>query len=86
MIAQSDRDIRVERSHPEADPRHIVRGIVRRGLKPPAAKEAISIRVEPEVLRWFRAQGPGWQTRINAILTAYKEAACRSKGLTSRST
>ena len=83
VVAQRDRDIKIERGHPEADPTHIVRGIVRRGLKPPSAKEAISIRVDSEVLGWFRAQGPGWQTRINAILTAYKEAACRSKGLTS---
>jgi hypothetical protein len=34
----------------------------------------------------FRFQGPGWQTRINAVLKAYKEAAAsRSGGLTSRS-
>jgi uncharacterized protein (DUF4415 family) len=84
--AQQDRDIKTGRGHPEADPAHIVRGIVRRGLKPQPAKEAISLRVEPEVLGWFRAQGPGWQTRMNAVLRAYKEAASRSRGLTSRST
>lgn len=72
--AQRDRDIKVERSHPEADPAHIVRGIVRRGLKVQMAKESISLPVDPEVLEWFRAQGPGWQTRINEILRAYKAA------------
>jgi uncharacterized protein (DUF4415 family) len=82
---QIDRDIRVERSDTEADPRNIVGGIVRLGLKPPAPREAISLRVDSEVPGWFRAKEPGWQTRIND-LGAYKEAACRSRSLTSRST
>lgn len=77
-----DRDIKVSRSHPETDPLHIVRGIVRRGLKPFSPKRAISLRVDPDVLEWFRAQGTGWQTRMNAVLRAYKEAASRSRGLT----
>ena len=76
---QRDRDIKIERGHPEADPAHIVRGIVRRGLKHPSPKKSISLRVDPEVLGWFRAQGPGWQTRINTVLKAYKEAAARAK-------
>jgi uncharacterized protein (DUF4415 family) len=81
VTGQRDRDIKTGRSHPEADPAHIVRGIVRRGLKAPAAKESIiSLRVDPEVLEWFRAQGAGWQTRMNAVLRAYKEAAARSRG------
>ena len=83
--AQQDRYIKTGRGHPEADPTHIVQGIVRRGLKPQPAKEPISLRVDPEVLRWFRAQGPGWQTRMNAVLHAYKEAASRSRGLAGRS-
>jgi uncharacterized protein (DUF4415 family) len=74
-----DRNIKVSRSHPEADPLHIVRGIVRKGLKSFSPKRAISLRVDPDVLDWFRAQGAGWQTRMNAVLKAYKEAA--SQGL-----
>jgi uncharacterized protein (DUF4415 family) len=27
------------------------------------------------VLEWFKAAGPGYQTRINAVLRAYKEAS-----------
>jgi len=79
-----DRNIKVSRSHPEADPLHIVRGIVRRGLKPLSSKQAISLRVDPDVLEWFRAQGTGWQTRMNAVLKAYKETASHSRGLTRR--
>jgi uncharacterized protein (DUF4415 family) len=77
-----DRDIKLSRNHPEADPLHIVRGIVRKGLKSFAPKRAISLRVDPDVLDWFRAQGGGWQTRMNAVLKAYKEAASQSRGLT----
>jgi uncharacterized protein (DUF4415 family) len=69
-----DSDIRVDAAHPEADTKHIVRGIVRRGLKPRTPKEAISLRVDADVLGWFRAQGTGWQTRINDVLRAYRDA------------
>jgi len=81
-----DRDIDVSRAHPEGDPAHIVRGIVRRGLKPYSAKQAISLRVDPLVLEWFRAQGAGWQTRMTSVLKAYVEAASQTQGLTVRST
>jgi len=53
----------------------IVRGIARRGLPKQSRKSAISLRVDPEVLDWFRDQGPGYQTRINAVLRAYMEAS-----------
>jgi uncharacterized protein (DUF4415 family) len=33
------------------------------------------LRIDAEVLEWFKAQGPGYQTRINAVLRAYREAA-----------
>lgn len=49
--------------------------IARQGLPPVPRKAAISLRLDADVLEWFRAQGPGYQTRINAVLRAYKEAA-----------
>ena len=55
--------------------KHIVRGVVRRGLQPVPRKAAISLRLDADVLEWFKAQGPGYQTRINAILRAYKDEA-----------
>ena len=61
--------------HPEAEVRHIVRGIVRRGLKPQPPKAAISLRIEQDVLEWFKAQGTGYQTRINAVLRAFRDAS-----------
>lgn len=38
------------------------------------AKQAISIRLSPEVLDHFKAGGPGWQTRIDAALREYVTA------------
>jgi uncharacterized protein (DUF4415 family) len=37
-------------------------------------KEQIALRVDKEVLEWYRAQGTGWQTRMNAVLKAYRDA------------
>jgi uncharacterized protein (DUF4415 family) len=37
----------------------------------PKPKTPITIRVDPEVLDWFRSIGPKYQTRINAVLKAY---------------
>jgi uncharacterized protein (DUF4415 family) len=41
--------------------------------RPKAAvtKEAVSIRLSPEVLAYFRSSGAGWQTRIDTVLREY---------------
>ena len=44
---------------------------VRRGRGRPktaAAKEQISVRLDPDVLAALRAAGPGWQSQINILL------------------
>ena len=61
--------------HPEANLKHIVRGIVRRGLEPLPTKSSISLRVDRDVLEWFKAQGPGYQTKINTVLRAFRDAS-----------
>ena len=53
----------------------VVRRIARKGLPQSGRKAAISLRIDPEVLDWFRTQGPGYQTRMNAVLKAYMEAS-----------
>jgi uncharacterized protein (DUF4415 family) len=53
----------------------IAREIARQGLPPASRKAAISLRLDEDVLEWFKAQGPGYQTRINAVLRAYRNAA-----------
>ncbi len=42
-------------------------------------KRSVSIRLDPDVYAWFKLPGPGYQTRINAVLRAYMQAQ-RSKG------
>lgn len=37
----------------------------------PQAKQAISLRIDQDVLSWFRNGGPGYQTRMNAVLRAF---------------
>ena len=37
-------------------------------------KKPVSLRLDPEILTFFQAQGKGYQTRINAVLRAYKDA------------
>jgi len=69
------KDIKLSAEHPEADVKHIVRGIARRGLKPVPAKTSVSLRIDAGVLEWFKAQGPGYQTRMNAVLRAFKDAS-----------
>ena len=59
---------------PEITPEMFAKAVVRRGLKPPPSKQQITIRLDEDVLKWFRAQGQGYQTRINALLRAYMEA------------
>lgn len=61
--------------HPEAEVRHIVRGMVRRGLQPVPAKASISLRVDQDVLEWFKAQGSGYQTRMNTVLRAFRDVS-----------
>lgn len=37
----------------------------------PPGKEAIKLRIDRDVLDWFRATGSGYQTRINNVLRAF---------------
>ena len=37
----------------------------------PEPKQAVSLRLDREVMEWFKKQGRGYQTRINAVLRAY---------------
>jgi uncharacterized protein (DUF4415 family) len=70
-----DSEIKTSAEHPEGAVKHIVRGIARQGLKPVRSKASISLRLDADVLEWFKAQGPGYQTRINAVLRAFKDAS-----------
>lgn len=68
-----DRDIDLS-DNPELTPEMFAQAIVRRGLKPVTRKAQLTLRLDQDVLEWFRKQGPGYQTHINALLRAYMEA------------
>lgn len=58
---------------PEATPEMFARGMVRRGLKPVIRKKQLTIRMDSDVIDWFKRQGQGYQTKINSLLRAYME-------------
>ena len=82
-----DKDINLSEL-PEVSPEKFAKAIVRKGLKPVSNKTQITLRLDTEVLNWFKAQGQGYQTNINALLKAYKEANqnhIETKSLTKKS-
>jgi len=42
--------------------------------KAEAPKVSVSLRLDPDVVAGFKADGPGWQTRMNAVLAASLKA------------
>ena len=41
---------------------------------PKEHKKQVTLRIDPDILAWFKRQGQGYQTRINAALRAFVEA------------
>lgn len=39
----------------------------------PASKKAVTIRIDGDVLDWFKKAGKGYQSRMNAVLRSYME-------------
>ena len=69
------RDRGETRTAPEA-PAHAVDAAFWERAKPigPApAKIHTGLRIDADVLDWFKARGKGWQTRMNAVLRSYYE-------------
>ncbi len=59
---------------PEITPEMFAKAIVRQGLKRLPNKAQLTLRLDSDVLDWFRRHGRGYQTKINALLRAYMEA------------
>ena len=43
-------------------------------VHPEGNKERLTVRFDRDVVAWFKAQGRGYQTRMNAVLRSYYEA------------
>jgi len=59
--------------NPEWTPEMFARAVLRRGFKPVPRKKLLSMRIDSDVLEWYRKQGPGYQTQMNSLLRAYME-------------
>ena len=45
----------------------------------PARKKPVSIRLDEDIIAYFKKMGRGYQTRINAVLRSYMEHNIHSK-------
>jgi uncharacterized protein (DUF4415 family) len=72
--------IKNDSDNPELTPRQLARMRPFRELqaerrlgrpKSTLHKEPVTVRLDPEILEFFRSGGPGWQTRMNAALAEY---------------
>ena len=73
LDAMTDDDIaRAVADDPDAPPLDI--DWTKARLVLPPGKDVITLRLDRDVLDWFRAQGKGYQTRINQVLRAFYEA------------
>lgn len=64
---------------PEPTPEQFARAVARHGLKPLPRKQQLTLRIDADVLQWFKEGGRGYQSRINALLRAYVEAHRQGK-------
>jgi uncharacterized protein (DUF4415 family) len=73
---------------PEVTPEMFAKGVVQRGLHP-ITKRQLTLRLDSDVVDWFKQQGRGYQTKMNALLRAYmqeheKALGSQAKGVTRR--
>jgi len=68
--AMADEDIDFY-DNPEATPEMFARALVRRNFKVIPRKKQLTLRIDSDVVDWYKNQGRGYQTRINSLLRAY---------------
>ncbi|MGC1375839.1 MAG: BrnA antitoxin family protein [Anaerolineales bacterium] len=64
---------------PEVTPEMFAKGVVQRGLQP-ITKQQLTLRLDSDVIDWFKKQGRGYQTRMNALLRAYMQEHDKAHG------
>ena len=80
LDAMTDDDIaRAVADDPDAPPLDLDWTQARLSLPP--GKQAVTLRLDRDVLNWLRAQGKGYQTRINQVLRAWYDAARHKKAV-----
>ena len=82
VAAMSESEItRAARSDPDAQPTNLEFWKDAR-LVMPEGKKPVTLRLDRDVLEWFKTQGRRYQSRMNAVLRLYMEA-CRKPDPTS---
>ena len=56
----------------EPEPGRLAHALVVRASRP---KQRLTLRLDADLVAWFKAQGPSYQARMNAVLRAYVERA-----------
>ncbi|MBN1760979.1 MAG: BrnA antitoxin family protein [Chitinispirillaceae bacterium] len=69
LSTMDDNEINLEDS-PELDDSFFANATIRM----PEPKKSVSLRLDPDILEWYKHQGPGYQTRMNAVLRMYMRA------------
>ncbi len=69
-----DSDIVIDKDAPAWTPDMFAQAMVHKGLERLPRKSLLSLRIDADVLEWFRSQGRGYQSRMNALLRAYMKA------------
>jgi len=68
--AEVERNAQVDMENPATSASHWAEGFV--GLPP--LKTPVAAKFDADVVEWFKSQGRGYQTRMNAVLRRYMEA------------
>ena len=68
LKAMPDSAIQFTADAPQTSSADWAQAVAHSGLPLPVKKEQIALRVDADVISWFRAQGAGWQTRMNDAL------------------
>jgi uncharacterized protein (DUF4415 family) len=56
---------------PEVTPEMFARAVHRRNFVVIPRKKQLTLRIDSDVVDWYKKQGRGYQTRINSLLRAY---------------
>jgi uncharacterized protein (DUF4415 family) len=70
LASMTDEDIDFS-DIPEITPEMFANAVVRRNFKVIPRKKQLTLRVDSDVVDWYKNQGRGYQTKINALLRAY---------------
>jgi uncharacterized protein (DUF4415 family) len=73
-----DSDVVFSEDAPETSPEDWADAVAHKGLPVPPRKTQIALRVDNDVLAWFKAQGAGYQTRMNSVLKEFRDAHVRA--------